>query len=113
MEQQNLQEEAQPGASAPQAEGETQVRDISPDERAKNHYADVISGLLEDAVKNKTQSALSNVMTFNLAWLVVEYGPNAASHVLERLGSHIGYFVDRNRAAREAEEAREAGNHPH
>ena len=113
MEEQILQLEPQPGASAPQAEPEQQVPDISPDERARDHYTEVISDLLDGAIKDKTLRVFSNVMAFNLAWVIVEYGPDAAGHVLERLGSHITYFTDRNRAAREAAEAREAGKRPH
>ena len=114
MEEQILQLNTQPGASAPQAEPELcGPPDISSDERAKNRYADVISALVDDAVKNKTPSVLANVLAFNLAWLVVEYGPGAAGHVLERLGTHISYFVERNRAAKEAGEAREAGRLAH
>ena len=113
MEKQTLQLNTQPGASAPQAEAELHGPDISRYQDAKQHYTDVISELLVEANTNRTQSILTDVMAFNLAWLVVEYGPNAAGHVLERLGTHIAYFVDRNRAAKEAEEAREAGAVPH
>ena len=114
MEEQILQlNTTQPGASAPQAEAETRVPDISPDDQARDRYADVISALVDDAVKNKTPSVLANVLAFNLAWLVVEYGPGAAGHVLERLGTHISYFIERNRATKEAGEAREAGRLAH
>jgi hypothetical protein len=113
MEEQTVQQNPQPGASAPQAEAEQQVPDISPADRARKHYINVISELLDGAVKSKTLPALSNVMALNLAWIIVEYGSGAAGHVLETLGAHIAYLVERNRAAREAEAAREAGKLAH
>jgi hypothetical protein len=113
MEEQTLQLEAKPEAAAPEVAGAQRVPDVAPGELARRRYIDVIGAQLDDALKNKTQESLANVMTFYLAWLVVEYGPGAAGHVLERLGSHIGHFTERNRAAREAEEAREAGRVAH
>ena len=112
MQKQSLQLEPQPGASAPEAEAEAPAPDAAAADRAREHYSDVISGLLNEAVKSKTLPAFANVVAFNLAWLIVEYGAGATGHVLERLGSHITYFVDRNRAAKEAAEAREAGIKP-
>ena len=108
MEEQTLQLDAKPEAAAAQ-----RVPDVAPGELARRRYIDVIGAQLDDALKNKTQEALANVMTYYLAWLVVEYGPGAAGHVLERLGSHIQHFTERNRAAREAEEAREEGRLAH
>lgn len=114
MEEQTLQLDPQLDASAPVgAQAEPEVVDVSPDDRARQHYADVIGELIAEAIKSNTLPVLSNVTAFNLAWLIVEYGPVAAGHVLERLGSHISYFTERNRAAKEAEKAREAGRMPH
>ena len=77
MEEQILQLNPQPGASSPEAQAGTQIPDASPDDRAREHYANVIGKLYVDATKNKTQSVLVNVIALNLAWLVVEYGSYA------------------------------------
>ena len=109
MEEKTLQLDARPEVAVPEAAAAQRVPDVSAGELARRRYVDVIGAQLEDALKNKTQDSLVNVMTYYLAWLVVEYGPGAAGHVLERMGSHIAYFTERNRAAREAEEARREG----
>ena len=112
MQKQSLQLEPQPGASAPEVESEAPASDAVAADRAREHYADVISDLLNEAVKSKTLPAFANVVAFNLAWLIVEYGAVATGHVLERLGTHITYFVDLNRAVKEAEAARKSGIKP-
>ena len=113
MEEQTLQLNAKPEVAAPEVAGAQRVPDVSAGELARRRYVDVIGAQLDDALKNKTQASLTNAMTYYLAWLVVEYGPGAAGHVLERLGSHIQHFTERNRAAREADEAREEGRLAH
>jgi hypothetical protein len=113
MEEQILQQSSQAGASAPGCEAGPQLADISPDERARLHYIDVIQGLLKEALTTKTLPVLSKTMTLYLGWLFVEYGPPAAGHVLEQLGSQITYFYDSKCAEKEAEEARKEGRVAH
>ncbi len=113
MEQQTLPLNPLPDASAPEEPVKTEEPVVSLEDRVAQHYADTIGGLVEDASKSKTVPALANVMAFSLARLIVDYGAVAAGHVLGRLGAHISYLLERDRAAQEAVEAREAGRLPH
>jgi len=109
MEKQILESDVSPGGDVAAVEAAPRLNDASAEDLARQRYAEVICGLVNEAIKAGKPSVLVNVLTINLAWLIVEHGPNAAGHVLERLGTHISYFADRNRAVKEAEVAREEG----
>ena len=114
MEEQSLQHNPPVDGAAPEvpaAAGEEAARAAR--ERALQDYIKTVDGLVEDAIERKTLRVLVDVMTYNLGRVVVDYGPDAAGHVLERLGVHIAFFNERNRAEKEAKEAREAGRLPH
>jgi len=113
MEEQTQQLNPQPGAPAPEVDAGTQLPEDWSADRVKEHYLDAIGALIEDATKRRKLKILVDVMALNLARVVFDYGPDAAGHVLERLGTHISYFNERKRGAKEAEEARNAGHQPH
>ena len=113
MEEQALQLNPQPGAPAPEVDAGTQLPEDWSADRVKEHYLDAIGALVEDATKRRKLRILVDVMALNLAGVVLDYGPEAAGNVLEQLGTHITYLNERKRAAKEAEEARNAGHQPH
>lgn len=112
MEQQHSPLSSQPSASAPEAHTETQSPKSSPEDRATDHYYDTINGLVNDARAGGKQRLLVDVMAYHLALMVTYYGPIAAGHILERLGSHIFRIAEKINAESEAEGARKAGHQP-
>ena len=113
MEDQSQSPIAQPGAPAPEVAAEAKSPEVPSPERATQYYFDVIGTLVDGAEDGKRRGSLVNVMTWYLARIVVDCGTPAAGDVLERLGTHMNYFLERDRAAKEGAEAREAGRLPH
>ena len=113
MEEQALPLNPPSGASPVEATAEAQSPEIPPAERARQQYFDAVAALVGDASKSNTLRLLVGAMTWNLARIIVDCGTIAAGDVLAQLGSHIAYIDERDRAAKEAAEAREAGQLSH
>jgi hypothetical protein len=113
MEEQTLPLNAPPDASPPEAPAETHSPEIPPADFTRQYYFDAVGALVADASKSNTLRLLVGAMTWNLARIIVDCGTMAAGDVLAQLGSSIAYIDECERAAKEAGEAREAGQLPH
>ena len=113
MEEQILQQNPPPGESPPEPGAETQIPERPPDDRGLQQYCDAVGALFDDAVKRKNLATLVDVMAYQFAQVIVDYGAVATGHIFERIGAHTSYLVERNAAAKEAAEAREAGKLAH
>jgi hypothetical protein len=81
MEEQILQQSPQPGESRPEAEVATQSPERPPDDRGLPQYGDAVGALVDDAVKRKNLATLVDVMAYQFARVIVNYGAAALAGV--------------------------------
>ena len=107
-----MEQHAQPLDSEPVTHPKNQQAELSPDDQLTARYSDEVTALIEDALKRGKQRILVNVITWHLARLITHYGVIAAGHVFERLGSHVSYLAESQRAQAEANAEKQAGGKP-
>ena len=108
-----MEQHAQPLDSEPVTHSENQQGQQPSDDQLTAHYSNQITALIEDALKCGKPRLLINVITWHLARLSAHYGVVAAGYILERLGWHISYITECERAQAEAEAAKQIGGQSH
>ena len=109
----DMEQHAHPLDSEPVTHPKNQQAELSPDDQLTARYSDEITALVEDALKRGKQRILVNVITWHLARLITHYGVVAAGYILERLGSHLSYITECERAQAEIEAAKQSGSQSH
>jgi hypothetical protein len=86
----------------------------SPVRQIEERYVDAVNPLVEDAANHQSLPILADGLTSALARIVNAYGTTAvAGDVIRHLGGYMCDLAERQRAEREAEEARRSGVAPH
>lgn len=101
---------SQPAQIILAADGESQTFPPKvPLEELDRRYVAVMDALLVDARARGAVRVFTDAVTWKLAVVAYQYGPDAVADVLRRLGSHMGNIVENMAAQSEANAAKEAG----
>ena len=82
-----------------------------PEDELDRRYVAVMDSLLADAQARGAVRVFTDAVTWKLAVVAYQYGPDAVADIMRKLGGHLGSIAERMAAQREANAAKEAG-HP-
>ena len=101
---------SQPAQIILAADGESQTTPPKvPLDELDRRYVAVMDALLVDAQARGAVRVFTDAVTWKLAVVAYQYGPDAVADVLRKLGGHMGNIVENMAAQSEANAAKEAG----
>jgi len=78
-------------------------------ENPEARYVRQINAMMRDAIESRAMEELADTLAWGLAIISNHAGAEATGDIIYRLGRHIRYMAERDRAKAEAEQAKQDG----